>query len=83
MVFPVFLGIRTKYLSEFNKIDKHVNRMCFSKLYENSVHKKLSSKNVTGPCLCNVLYTSYATCGHRIFISAIQYDRFIQLYDIK
>ena len=50
-----------KYLSEFNKIDKYVNRMCFSTFYEkmayeNSVHKKLSSKNVTGTNLCNALY---------------------------
>ena len=59
--FQFFLGIRTKYLSEFNKIEKYVNRMCFSTLYEkmnyeNSLHKKLSSKNVTGPNLCNALY---------------------------
>ena len=53
-----------KYLSEFNKIDKYVNRMCFSTLnekmaYENSVHKKLSSKNVTGPYLCNALHFQF------------------------
>ena len=56
----MFLGIRTKYLSEFNKIDKCVNRMWFSILnekmaYENSVHKKLSLKYVTGPNLCNCI----------------------------
>ena len=54
-----FFSEFTKYFSEFNKIDKYVNRMCFSTLYkkngltEKSVHKKLSSKNVTGPNLCN------------------------------
>ena len=53
-----------KYLSEFNKIDESVNQMCFSTLYEkmayeNSVHKKFLSKNVTLPNLCNALQLLY------------------------
>ena len=59
--FQFFSEFARNIKSKYNKIDNCVNRMCFSTLYEkmvyeNSVHKKLPSKNVTGPNLCNALH---------------------------